>query len=79
MIHVSATAPVGVAPHSRRRCESDHADHDHAPAAHDVGDLTAEGEQRRKGEQVAVDDPLRPGGRKRQLLLRLGIAMATIV
>jgi hypothetical protein len=52
--------------------ESDDADHDHAPVAHDIGDLAAEGEQRRQREQVAVDDPLRPGGRERQLLLEVG-------
>ena len=43
-----------------------------APAPEHVGELAAEREQRRQRQQVAVDDPLRSGGRQRQVLLQVG-------
>ena len=51
--------------------EHEHADHHHAPAAEHVAEPAPEGEQRRQRQQVAVDHPLRPGPRDRQLALEL--------
>ena len=55
------------------------AEHDHAAVAGDVGEPAAEGEEGREREQVAVDDPLHPGGGEGEVFLDLGSAIATIV
>ena len=45
----------------------------------DVCEPAAEREQHREGQQVRVDDPLRPGRRQAEIVLQTGIASATIV
>ena len=47
--------------------------------AGDVGDPAAEGEQRGERQQVAVDDPLGPGGLRSTSSSITGIAIETIV
>ena len=72
MIQASAIAPFGREPaRGRGDREAGHADQHHPPAPEHVAELAAEREQRRQREQVAVDHPLRAGGRQRQLALDL--------
>ena len=78
IIHGSATsASVGVAPHSADApANTDHADHQHPAVTRDVGEAPPEGEEGGQGQQVRVDDPLRPGGRQAQVLLELRVSRA---
>ena len=75
----SPSSPVGVAPHSAEQIAKPTTPSDHATVAEHVGELAAEHEERGQREQVAVDDPLRAGGRQRQVLLQVGDGEATIV
>ena len=77
--HAEGDHPCLADPARRRRPaqrraggEADHAHDHHPPAPGDVGELAAEGEQRRQREHVAVDDPLGAGRGEPDVLLQLG-------